>query len=753
MARKFRALKIAAQIGVGLGVGLVIAELVFSSRDEGAFPHANFYMPDAELGVRLEPGASMHFKLRENPRTTIHVNSRGYRGGEWAAAGDNEVIVVGDSQVFGLGVEDDATFSAGLARHAGRSVINAGVPTYGPMEYMAVARELLIERKAKTVVVTLNYVNDPFELGRPNKDRHAVWDGWAVRSETAPASTTWFPGRHWLYSQSHLVFALRKWLLGPDAAQGGAELDDPVDLGTPSEGGIHDLVVASKQAHEQVDGAYKKAAKEFADSQVELTRVDAALAANRQNLDSMVADSSPYRYGSLREEIAKGQPGDIVRDYSSEASRSITLTAAMIREATKGRDEVLADILKKEKQGGGHEASDLLAAEKTLTASREQLRGRISAGVTLTERPASQFREYLREFKAMCAEHGAELVVVGLPIDVQVDRGEWAKYGVADGPDMTDSLVLIDDLVADAHELGVRALDATAALRGAQPGAFLDHDIHMTARGHAALAEALAKELAAPVPAPLRLPDPGLPAGLTFAPTEAQWKDVERVGFAGAYEVGCHSQIHNGWLRVQCPRVKSKKNLVGLELLEGGTPATMLMRAEDTLSLVTPLLVGKPITARVYMQAGTWDLEVRWNESGPEPRPEGKFVARPTVTAPAFAAPSEAVQGLCTCDAEHTKARVCTYANDDQQVGMPDCRQACSQLWGDPQLAETCAATFPNDCTSRLACAQNDPTFAPVCPPGQAHAFASNRCFAVCDAVRTCTSGECVAWQGGSVCR
>jgi hypothetical protein len=58
----------------------------------------------------------MNFKLRENPLTTIHVNARGYRGGEWAAPGDGEVIVVGDSQVFGLGVEDDATFSAGLAR-------------------------------------------------------------------------------------------------------------------------------------------------------------------------------------------------------------------------------------------------------------------------------------------------------------------------------------------------------------------------------------------------------------------------------------------------------------------------------------------------------------------------------------------------------------------------------------------------------------------------------------------------------------
>jgi hypothetical protein len=56
------------------------------------------------------------------------------------------------------------------------------------------------------------------------------------------------------------------------------------------------------------------------------------------------------------------------------------------------------------------------------------------------------FRAYLAEFKALCDQHGAELVVVGLPIDVQVDAGEWAKYGVTDPPDMQQSLLLLEDL-------------------------------------------------------------------------------------------------------------------------------------------------------------------------------------------------------------------------------------------------------------------------------------------------------------------
>ncbi|MFY0535612.1 alginate O-acetyltransferase AlgX-related protein [Nannocystis pusilla] len=113
----------------------------------------------------------------------------------------------------------------------------------------------------------------------------------------------------------------------------------------------------------------------------------------------------------------------------------------------------------------------------------------------------------------MCDEYGAELVVVALPIDVQVDPGEWAKYDVSDAPDMQDSLILLDDLVADATALGLRAVDVTAALRSAQPGAFLDHDIHMTAKGHAAFATALADRLKTPLAVPLEGPQPGLPRG------------------------------------------------------------------------------------------------------------------------------------------------------------------------------------------------------------------------------------------------
>ena len=759
MARRLRGLKIAGQVVLGLGLGLVIAELGFSWRDDGAFPHANFYVADAELGVRLAPGSTMRFQLRKNPLTTIHVNARGYRGGEWAAPADGEVIVVGDSQVFGLGVEDDATFSAGLARHAGRPVINGGVPTYGPMEYMAVARELLAERRAKTVVVVLNFVNDPFELGRPNRERHAVWDGWAVRRETAPAEVTQFPGRHWLYSRSHAVFAVRRWLhaRGGAPAPDGAELDDPLDFGTPSESGWRDLVVTTKQAHEEVAGEQEKVASALADSQVRLARVDAEIAKKRVELDQLVSRETNFRFASWEHAIARGQPGDIVEDTRSESSRSVELTAVMIREAARKRQEALDDILRAEQRAGEHAASDLVTAEKNLAAERQQLRGRIAAGPTLSSRPPSQFREYLRDFKSMCEQQGAELVVVALPIDVQVDRGEWAKYGVTEGPDMSDSLVLIDDLVADARDLGLRALDATLALRAAEPGAFLDHDIHMTAKGHAALAEALAGALAAPVPAPLRLPDPGLPAGMTFVPPDSEWHSRDSILLLDGRRFGCHAMVVRGWLRVQCSIQMARGPLRGVEVRAGGTPATMAMHAADSLSLVAPLRVGEPISARFYWEKVAADFELSWaRDSNGEQQFKAEMIERPGVEPPG-GGPSAAVEGLCKCRQDTGFSNVCIYPFDEsgelkKARGMPDCRNACTELWGDSRLAEACTRTFPDDCVSRLACVQNDPLFAPVCPEGQVHAFASNACFPVCDPVRTCAAGNCVPWQNGSVC-
>ncbi|MBK9756473.1 MAG: hypothetical protein IPO88_23845 [Nannocystis sp.] len=751
-----RALVISAQILIGTGLGAAASEYAFDRRDDGAFPHVNFYLPDPELGVRLEPGASMRFRLRENPVSTIHVNSRGFRGPEWPDPAPTDILVVGDSQVFGLGVDDDATFSARLAAASGRAVLNAGVPTYGPREYLATARELLAQRKLATVVVVLNFVNDPFELGRPNHERHAVWDGWAVRSETAPASVTDFPGRRWLFSRSHAVYALRRWLheRGSAAAPEAAELGTPLDLGTPSEGGLHNLVVASQSAHEEVARAQDEAAKALVQAKTRVASIDGEIDKARDELDALLRKASEYRLSYNDTIIARSRPGDIVEDDAAESSRSIVITAAMIREAARTRDSTLEGLLRaEEKRADKRPAHDLIAAEVNLAAERKRLREAIAAGIPPVPRPASQFRGYLHEFKALCDQHGAELVVVALPIDVQVDRGEWAKYGVADAPDMHDSLVLIDDLIADARALGLRSLDAVASLRAAEPDAFLDHDIHMTAKGHAALAEALAAALLAPVQTPMQGPRPGLPAGRSFVPTGAEWATAPEVVVKGSSALGCSTQIEREWLRIQCARRKPSDRLDGVAVLEGATPATMAMHSDDALSLVTPMTIGQPITARFAWKRNVRELQIRW-PAGPDGKPQftGAFVEPPPQQRADAAPPAHPlaapIAGLCDCHRQLHNERVCADPDNDYYDGCP---LACGKLWGDPRLAAACIAAF-SKCEERLACAQNDPLFTITCPEGQVHAFASNACFPVCDPQHPCATGACTPWNEGSVC-
>jgi hypothetical protein len=762
---------IAGQILLGLGLGLAATEYVFARRDEGAFPHVNFYVADAQLGVRLEPGATMRFRLRDNPLTTIHVNAQGYRGADWpaptpdAAAGQGEIVVLGDSQVFGLGVEDDETFSHLLAEATGRTVLNAGVPTYGPPEYMLLARELLEQRKPQTLVVVLNFLNDPFELERPNVERHAVWDGWAVRSETAPEQVTAFPGRKWLFSQSHAVYALRRWWHAWQE-EGSEAIDEgvaPLDLGTPSEGALRPLVGGAEAQRRELDARGEAALAALAHQRERLSAVERALVEKRDVLDELLLTTHAGELDDFSLELARGRPGDIVNEKYAEEARSVELSAALLRRASRMRQMHLDELLVAEAERKGSApgsptlASDIVAQSETLANERRQLRDALALGV-VSEQPESLFEPWVGELAALCEQQGTELIVVALPFDVQVDAAEWDKYGVEGRPDMSSSLILLDDLTASAAKLHIRSLDATSALRGAQPGAFLDHDIHMTAKGHAALADALAATLATRLPP--RRPAPGIPTTMSFVPVDADWDARNEVVVKGSTKAGCATQVEGGWFKLVCKR-RGSRRFTSIEVTEGAAPATMAMRTGDGVSLVTPLVVGQPITARIAGPKKSYALEIRWprGEAG-QPTFAGELVDLPAESVEPTE-PSAALTKLCECHRSVYRQSVCEFAGN---AGFDDadwyqgeywahgCEPSCGELWGDPALTSACEQAHPNDCAGLLACVQHDPLFAPPCGAGSVHAFASNACFALCDDANPCSTGTCTPWQGSGVC-
>ena len=124
-------------------------------------------------------------------------------------------------------------------------------------------------------------------------------------------------------------------------------------------------------------------------------------------------------------------------------------------------------------------------------------------------------------------------MVLALPLDVMVSSAEWKKYG-APALEMAPARILVDDSVRASEERGVSALDATAALAAAEPGAFLDRDLHMTPKGHDAVARALAATLAEPA----SFPTGALPEGRTELP-------IANPSFAGGTHVGFKNQKLN----------------------------------------------------------------------------------------------------------------------------------------------------------------------------------------------------------------
>jgi hypothetical protein len=778
-----RVLVISGQLLLGLGLGAAIAEYAFDRRDDGAFPHVNFYLPDPELGVRLEPGASMRFQLRQNPVSTIHVNPLGYRGSDWPAPAPTDILVVGDSQVFGLGVDDDATFSARLASSSGRAVLNAGVPTYGPREYLATAkrgprhpqgrqrrpRPQLRQRPLRARSPQHRTPRRVGRLGRAQRDRPrqrprlprpalAVLP-LARRLRPAPLVARARQRQRPRGRRRRRRHRLRHPLRGRPARPRPRQQERP-------------------PGHLAARGEGHRAAR--ADQQQRADTVTSEIASKRDDLDGLVSQASKFSFSYMDSEIARSRPGDIVSDDSSEAGRDVVVTAAMIREAARTREKLLTGLLKAEEKLADQPrpAHELIASQETLAAEQQRLREEIASGVPPISRPPSQFRGYLEQFKALCDQHGAELVVVALPIDVQVDPREWAKYGVTDAPDMRESLVLLDDLLADAHDLGLRGLDATPSLRAAEPDAFLDHDIHMTAKGHAALADALAATLLAPPPQPIAGPRPGLPVGRSFVPTAAEWANAPALLPTGDIETGCTLQTQREWVRFLCPSRSRYDSHRRLMFGAGVTPATMVMASNDVISVVTPTTIDRPFSLRLMSKgkgkrspAGSssesFELVVR-PTAGPGGAPQySATVAEAvykmddgfrTMDLSALFKLSTPIQGLCDCHREVYKERLCLEPGLSKS-GMPvpappapaECPYACTTMWGDQRLAETCLAAFTK-CDERLACAQNDPLFAPACPEGQIHAYASNACFAVCDAQKPCAAGTCTPWHGGSVC-
>lgn len=689
------------QILLGLCAGLALSEVAFCVRDGGAFPRLNVYQSDSEFGVKLVPGASERLRVGSNPITDVHINSAGFRGPELPPADAAAVLVTGDSQTFGLGVEESETFSARLSALIQKPVINAGIPTYGPPEFEKLIDKLLGERKIDTVIYTVNLVNDAFEATRPNAERHAVWDGWAVRKETAPASVTEFPGRSWLFRRSHAMFALRRLLY-----EQGPKIED-VDF--RSEGTWEDLIQVAKRtadAQQQANADTQRLADmyEVHSMYAAMEALSAELRVKKLAFNALKLNNTQRGAVYL---TAHGIPGDIVSAQDlGEFSMPLAASALYIRQAADLRKDIEKELRDKAAAQVDADLKDIETAIADRDAQEKKLAQVLAAPIAFAK-ATSPLWLAIEKVKIKVEAKGARFVLLILPMDVQVSKDEWSKYPGAKTVDMEPTKALIQNLVDSAKDSGVSVMDATGALSAAEPGAFLAGDIHMTPKGHDAVAKALSETLLAQ-PSRVSRSLLGLPLGRSRVPRPWMWDRVGEVTVWGSSAAGCKTQRIREWLRVTCTEWSNAGKTstpLGIVTEQGDKGEVMAMLWGKEMTMLAPIVRGDEFSALFFWSDGVRRLTVHWPDAWAEPDMELKAVSVEASPKPA----PEGAQALCDCYKQLEK------------------KDSCSGLLAQPDA--DCLRTYAGDCTGLLRCGEGHPVYHPSCGASQVNAGAALRCF------------------------
>ncbi len=170
-----RVVPAAALAAVSILLALGAAEVVFRVwRPLWAidYPPVN-YRPDLlerhdAYGFRLRPSRTCHdcWLFAHLPRTTITANAEGFRSRHdfHPPTARRRIVVLGDSMVFGVGVEEPDRFTERLAaREPGWRVDNVGMIAYGP-DLMLRALEAVGLDPPPAVVVLAMFSHDMYRV-------------------------------------------------------------------------------------------------------------------------------------------------------------------------------------------------------------------------------------------------------------------------------------------------------------------------------------------------------------------------------------------------------------------------------------------------------------------------------------------------------------------------------------------------------------------------------------------------------------
>lgn len=210
----------------GLLVAAGLLEGLLRLSGQGVRSQAGLFVVENDGAIGLAPCASDRVRRPDGLVTTLTTDRLGLRAASACAEPSaSRTLVLGDSQVFGLGVAAEDSFAARMG------ALNGGVPDYAIGDALARGRRLLSHPElsgVRRVLVVVNQSNDFDDGTRPVGERNVIRGGYLLRQDrldTRGAGLWSTPLVH-----SALFYTLWARFAPPSAAAPGAWLTDPGSL-------------------------------------------------------------------------------------------------------------------------------------------------------------------------------------------------------------------------------------------------------------------------------------------------------------------------------------------------------------------------------------------------------------------------------------------------------------------------------------------------------------------------------------------
>jgi hypothetical protein len=184
------------QAVVWLVAGLLISELGLRVVNHETSSQLALYQPESVLGYSMKPNQAQHWNPYHNQLVTVRTNSQGFRGPEWPGSQKKNGsasstpgkrppldIMVGDSHVFGYGINEADTLPAQLGSLLKKPVLNMGVNGYGPSEYNDILQTHVPKLHPDTIWYVIDLASDPYDLLHSPTKRYQALHGYLQSSQ------------------------------------------------------------------------------------------------------------------------------------------------------------------------------------------------------------------------------------------------------------------------------------------------------------------------------------------------------------------------------------------------------------------------------------------------------------------------------------------------------------------------------------------------------------------------------------------